>query len=257
MRPIELYRFTQGGNVFTYTSADEAVVYNAETYAPTPIGRSNIDLKNELSKANIDVRMPLTHAQALNWMKRESEASVGLSLFQQSDIGTNIIWKGRMVSVKPQLADVVFQFESIFTSLRRPGLRARYQRPCRHVLYRRGCTLDKDAFAFAANVTAANGSVVTIPAAASAPAGDFFTGMLEAPDGTFRFIVGHSGATITLQRPVAALAGATTLAPVPVVLYPGCDRTSARCKNRFNNLPNFGGFKYIPIRNPFDGSSIA
>jgi len=257
MRPVELYRFTQGANVYTYTSADEEIVYNSETYVPTPIGRSSIDLRNELSKANIDVRMPLSHEQALLWMKAQSEATVGLTLFQQSDVGTNVIWKGRIVSVKPQKADIIFQLESIFTSLRRPGLRARYQRPCRHVLYRRGCWLDKEDFALVAEATAVAGNVVTVPDAASAPAGDFFTGMILAPDGTYRFITAHSGASITLQRPIQTLTEALADGPVEVVLYPGCDRTSTRCKDRFNNLNNFGGFKYIPIRNPFDGSSIA
>lgn len=257
MRPVDLFRFTQGGGVYTYTSGNQEQTHNSETYVPAPIGRSGIELKNELNKANLDVRIALGNEQALAWLRADSEAPVGLTVFQKSDLGVNVIWKGRLASVKPAVADIVFSFESVFTSLRRPGLRARYQRPCRHVLYRRGCWLDKADFAVTGTATAVAGSVVTVTEAASAPAGDFFTGMLEAPDGTFRFIVGHSGASLTLQRPILSLNTALEDGPVAVTLYPGCDRTPARCNDRFSNGLNHGGFRFIPIRNPFDGSSIA
>lgn len=256
MKITELFRFTQGSSVITMTSGKNDVVYSAETYVATPIGRSGIELKNELSKANIDVKLPLKHSQSIEWMRASSEFRIGLTIFQQTDLDTNVIWKGRMAAVKPGVSDVIFQFESIHTSMKRPGLRARYQRPCRHALYQRGCRLDKDDFGVTYSATAVAGNVVTVPGAAAAPAGDFFTGMLEAPDGTFRFIVGHSGSAITLQRPIVSLNDALASGPVNVTLYPGCDRTTARCIARFNNLPNFGGFKYIPIINPFGGSPI-
>lgn len=258
MKPVELYRFTQGVDVFTYTSAAQEQTHNSETYEPIPIGRTQIEVKNELSKANIDVRVSLSHAQAMAWLRADSEAAVGLTVFQKTESDTYVIWKGRMASVKPGKAEIVFGFESIFTSMRRPGLRARYQRPCRHVLYRRGCWLNKADFAVPGTVSAINGNVVTVSAAASAEANEFFTGMLEAPDGTLRFIVAHAGALLTLQRPIASLnAEFESSGPVSVTLYPGCDRTPARCNTRFANGDNHGGFRFIPIVNPFGGSSIA
>jgi len=41
-----------------------------------------------------------------------------------------------------------------------------------------------------------------------------------------------------------------------VTLYPGCPRDRQTCNDRFNNLENYGGFDWIPSRNPFNGSSI-
>jgi uncharacterized phage protein (TIGR02218 family) len=258
MRPLELYRFVQDGDVNTFTSADIDVVYAAETYSAIPIGRSNLDSKSDLSKANLEVSIDINNIIARSWMQFDSELSLGLTLFQQTDLGTNVIWKGRLAGIRPQgSADIKFIFESIFTSLRRPGLRARFQRTCRHVLYRRGCGLDKADFAEVREATAVAGLVVTIPTAAGDPAGDYFTGMLEAPDGTLRFVTAHSGASLTLSRPIASLNTALAGGPVNVTLYPGCDRSHTRCKNRFNNLVAQGGFRFIPIRNPFDGSSIA
>ena len=261
MRPIELYRFVQDGVIRTFTSADSDVSYNAETYSAIPIGRTNIESKNELSKANIDVKMGINNAVVRGWMANTNESQLGLTVFQQSDIGTNVIWKGRLAGIKPKIADVFFTFESIFTSLRRPGLRARFQRNCRHALYRgtvTGCRLNKADFGLVRQATAisADGLTVTIPTAASDPAGDYFTGMLGAADGTLRFVTTHSGATIVLSRVIPSLSAALATGPVNVTLYPGCDRSHTRCKNRFNNLNNNGAFRFIPIRNPFDGSSI-
>lgn len=254
MRPVELYRFTQGLDVFTYTSAAQEQTHNSETYDPIAIGRSGIDLKGELNKANIDVRIALSNAAAMGWLRADSEAPVGLTIFAKNASSTDVIWKGRMAGVKPGLADVTFVFESVFTSMRRPGLRARFQVPCRHVLYRRGCWLDKEDFAVAGTVSAIAGNVVTVAAAASAEANDYFTGMLQAPDGTLRFIVAHSGSSLTLQRPIASLNAAFESGPVPVTLYPGCDKSPARCNTRFENGDNHGGFRFISIRNPFQTS---
>jgi hypothetical protein len=258
VRPIELYRFVQDGVVNTFTSADEDVVYLAETYSAIAIGRSKIESKNELSKANIDVSLGINNTVARGWMNAESELPLVLTVFQQNELGTNVIWKGRHAATKPRVSDIVFSFESIFTSLRRPGLRARVQRNCRHALYRRGCGLDMADFAEVREATAvsANGLVVTIPTAAADPAGDYFTGILEATDGTMRFITSHSGASITLSRAIGSLVTALGSGPVNVTLYPGCDRSRGRCSARFGNLARNGAFPFIPIRNPFDGSSI-
>lgn len=256
MKTVELYRFLQDGNVTTFTSADKAQTHNSETYDPVAIGRSTITQTGELSKDNLDVTMSLNNTSARFWMNGTSERSLGLTVFSKSVLGTNVMWKGRLAGVTPQQADVKFTFESIFTSMRRPGLRARYQRTCRHPLYGNRCGVNKEAYAVALTATAVNGNVITIPDAAAEPEGDFFTGMLEAPDGTTRFIVAHAGALVTLVRPIATLTAAIQGGDTGVLLYPGCDRSRERCATRFDNLDANGSFPFIPHRNPFDGSSI-
>ena len=84
------------------------------------------------------------------------------------------------------------------------------------------------------------------------PDGYYTGGMIVAPDGSARFITAHSGDTVTMARPLASLAGGQTVA-----IYPGCDHLKETCKNKFNNLDNFGGFPWIPAKNPYSGSSIA
>lgn len=38
-----------------------------------------------------------------------------------------------------------------------------------------------------------------------------------------------------------------------IVLSAGCNKTVSDCKNKFNNIRNYGGFPYIPAKNPTQG----
>lgn len=268
---VELYRFVEQGatpRILTLTNADREITYNGETYVPATLSRTRGQAKNELSKANLEVKFDLLNADARRWMASYLEAIVVLTIFERDEAGdTSIVWKGRLASVKPTASEISLIFESVFTSLRRPGVRARYQRTCRHSLYGRGCFLNKAAFAVNGAPTAVNGLVVTVPEAASYPDGWFTTGMIEAANGELRFVTNHSGSQLTLMQPFLYLAKAVAedgyglsygmhYGGVSVIMYPGCDRRRGTCNTKFNNLGNYGGFDWIPLRNPFDGSSI-
>lgn len=267
MKPIELYRFVQDTEVWTYTSSASAIVYNSETYIPVPIGRGNVEAKNELSKANLEIQTDLDNPLSRQLMTTSGELVVGLTVFVQVDTDFTVLWKGRLASIKPEGNKITLTFESIFTSLRRPGLRARYQRNCRHAVYNRGCNLDPEDFALQGWVILAQGNLVQVVEASSQPDGWYLGGMLRAPDGILRMITGHTGQMLTLSRPLESLLQnmvnsgygynyGYNYGGVAVKLYPGCDRLKSTCITKFNNLPNFGGFPYIPTKNPFGGSSI-
>lgn len=255
MKPIELYRFVQGSTVWTFTSADSAVVYNFETYVPIPIGRTSIEVKNELSKANIEIKLPLMHAIAQQWLSNCSEPPISLTLFQQLELDTSTIWKGRCAGVKPDDEATSFLFESIFTLMRRPGLRARYTRTCRHALYRGGCGVNKDTYAETFTATLGVGNTISVTGL-PADITKFYAGMVKLPNGIFRFIVGQSSVTITLSKADLLFNALLATGPQTVTLYPGCNRSLDDCTNKFANFIRFGGFPYFPKKNPFDGSAI-
>ena len=81
---------------------------------------------------------------------------------------------------------------------------------------------------------------------------------MGAADGSLGYITGHTGTQITIQRMPYSLItqfedeGAGTA----ISLYPGCDHTRETCKAKFDNLLNYGGFDWIPAKNPMGGSSI-
>lgn len=256
----ELYRFSEqdAPTVWRYTSGDEEVTYLGETYAPASIGRSEIAARNDLARANLDIEVPLTNPAGLRWLSDNGENIVSLTIFERSTVGTfSTAWKGRLVAVIPGMQSITLKFESIFTSLRRPGLRARYQRSCRYALYGRGCTLDAEDFATDGECTALVGPVATVAAADAQPDGYYTGGMLRSPDGVLSFIIAHTGAALTLQRvSYSLLVAAEDGFPFDVKIYPGCDHSRATCNSKFDNLLNYGGFDFIPQKNPMGGSSI-
>lgn len=258
MKLKELYKFVEGSNVWTYTSGDATENYLGEDFTPLAIGRSETESKNEISKSNIEISVSIDSVLGQRYMNTVVDANVTLTIWSKQDADYLVAWKGRLASVKPNDATVKLIFESIFTSMRRPGIRRRFQISCGHVLYGRGCKLNKDDFDTAGTATAIDttGTVVTVGAASSQPDGWYTGGMLRAPDGTLRFIVNHVGSSLTLIRQIESLTIAMAGGSQSVVIYPGCDRSRETCNSKFNNLPNNGAFPFIPTRNPF-GTSVA
>lgn len=254
-RPVELFRFAYGSQVRTYSSGPE-IEYNGEIYAAFPIGRDNMQQTKELHKSPLEVLIPRTSELSLLYLAGNPEHVITLTVFRlhvgASD-GPVVYWKGRIVSVDwPDTATASLKCESVFTSLKRPGLRARYQRMCRHALYSEQCGVDKATYAVPGTISAINAArtVLTVTAADALDDGWFTGGMVETPSGGFLFVTGHAGSSLTLANSCAlAVSDAVTL-------YPGCARNRETCNERFNNILNFGGWPWIPLRNPFDGRSI-
>jgi uncharacterized phage protein (TIGR02218 family) len=271
-RPVELFRFVHGGTVWAYSSGPE-IAYNGETYAEFPVGRDIIQQTKELGKSPLEVLLPRTCELSLLYLAGSPEHVVTLTVFRThvgASDGPVVYWKGRVVSVDwPDPATAKLVCESVFTSLKRPGLRARYQRMCRHALYSPQCGVNKAAYAVPGTVSAVNAArtVITIPEAAGHPNGYFLGGFLALADGTMRFISSHAGSSITLASPCPILAdyvGGTGYGKSyglwyggsDLVIYPGCGRNRETCQDRFANILNFGGWPWIPKRNPFDGRSL-
>jgi uncharacterized phage protein (TIGR02218 family) len=183
------------------------------------------------------------------------ENVVTLTIFRQHDgaDGTVVLWKGRVVAAKWNDGICELTCESIYSMQKRTGLRARYTRQCRHVLYGQGCKVDKAVHAVSGTVSAYDGSftVLTVPEAAAYPDGHFLAGMLGTATGAYRFIVNHHGSTIVTAAPLIAVEVGDVLS-----LYPGCDHSLTTCLYKFNNLANNGSFAWIPTDNPFQGSIV-
>lgn len=253
---IDLFKITMGDDVWNLTSADTVQTYNSEDYFPVAVGRGGIEQKTELNKANVEVRLPLDHELSVSLLASFSEQTVGLTIYTKKTT-VKVSWKGRLASLKPGDTNLTLIFESVFTSLRRPGLRARYQKSCRHALYGRGCTLDPEDFAVVGSCTDVSSNVVTVTEAGLQPDGYYTGGMIRGPDNLLGYIIGHSGTALTIQRVPYSIRQAAAIAyPFNVTIYPGCDHSRATCGDKFSNGLNYGGFDWIPSKNPMGGSSI-
>lgn len=248
---VELYRFTQGAMVWTWTSGDSAVVHAGETYTPYPIGRNGFTQGTDIHKASLQVKVPRNNPIGLANIQYPQEAVQGLTIFEKEGAGFKVSWKGRILNSKLSGSEITLNCESVFTSQRRPGLRRRFQKTCPYALYGRGCKVVKADFAVPGTAASVAGTTITVAAAAGYPSGYFTAGIAETADGTPRLIVEHSGSSLTLMRPFQGLSVGDV-----VTISPGCDQTEEVCHTRFNNLLNNGSFKRQPAKNPMGGSSI-
>jgi uncharacterized phage protein (TIGR02218 family) len=252
MSQVELYKFVRGTSTWTKKSSELSVVYGGDTYSPAVIGRGDIESKGEISKAKLEISLDLFDDLAQEMLGALLFEPLTLTVYTQDEIETAVAWKGRLAEVQPSLTTMGLSFESIFTSLKRPGLRAVYQKSCRHAIYSPGCGVDKSSFATVGEMTAVDGTSITIAEAALEDDGYYTGGVIEASDGQMGLITAHVGSSLTLFRIVSSLTSGED-----ATIYPGCDKLRGTCLSKFFNLNNYGAFPWLPDDNPMDGSSIA
>lgn len=262
MNKVELFRIITDETVWTLTSSDTDQIYNSgtgdELYQKTAIQRTDVEQKKELTKASVTVKIPIDHPFSTFLLSSFFEQLISLTIFERIDSTTSVFWKGRLASIQPANAELSLVFESIFTSLRRPGLRATFQRNCRFALYGKGCNLNPATFAMPGTMTAISANVLTVTEADAQVDGYFTGGMVGAPDGSLSYIVSHVGSQIVIQRISAALlqAFALTGPATTITMYPGCDHSRLTCHTKFSNVLNYGGFDWIPNKNPMSESIV-
>lgn len=251
-KPVELYRFANGANVWTFSSGAAPVSYSAEVYAPEAIERGQIEASQEFGRAALTVTVPYDNAVAQLFVSGYPLGHVTLALFR-AHIGDGewiTYWRGRVVSASFKGHTCELRCEPVYTTLRRAGLRAVYQLQCRHVLYGPGCGASAATHSVAGTVSAFVANQVFVAAAAGYPDDWFSGGYLETPHGS-RLIMAHAGNSLTLSAAIPGLAAAEA-----VTVFAGCDHTHATCRDKFANTPKNGGFAWIPKKNPFSGDAI-
>lgn len=262
--PIELYAFNVSGTVFRYSSGDEDILFQSHTYTAATVQRGRIEATPDLGKNNIKINVPRTLPFVTLFLASPPTTVVELTItrIHASDQDPAITWIGRVVNVsfKDNVAEITAS--PLSSSLKRPGLRRPYQLDCAHVLYEiNSCRVIQDSFLIPATLTAVSGNIITstgfiVSINPTFDATWFVGGIVESTTGTLvtrRFVTEHNNATgeLTLNLPFEGILAGDT-----VTAFPGCDRRIATCDGKFANLPNHGGFPYIPEKNPMDGTSV-
>ena len=254
---IELYNFEAVHNNTTVvtglTSSSASVDFNGLTYEPTPIGRGKIVSTSQLSKAKLKVKMSLSSDFAASRLNPSVDDILNLTLYTKiNGDAPTVTWTGRLASVSAEGKVITLIFETVFTSMRRTGLRKKYQRTCPYSLYGKGCKADRTNFSDTETVVSLDGPTLVFSNTGARPDGFFNGGLVEASDGSLRYIESHVGSTLNLSRELTALHVGEV-----VLVAAGCNRTRSDCDTKFSNIENYGGFPFIPVKNPFGGSSVA
>lgn len=258
-QPFFLYLFADGLTAHRLNSDPEELVVDGETWGPSPISHTHMEMSGNLEKQILSLTFPLSNILAQSFLVpsgRTTTVTVFRGHHNDLDEELRVVWKGRVVGATSQKQSIEVQVENIFTSMRRSGCRARYQINCRHTLYLPGCNLNLNDFKIAAIIADISGVVLTVSAAASYPDQHFRAGMVIW-NGLFGFIINHIGNQLTLMAEIPTLFNAfEILGPIDIFIAPGCDLSLATCDVKFANSLNHGGFPWLPPTNPFSSSIV-
>lgn len=257
--PVLLFEFTRGATVWRYCALSVDFVAMGQTWLSSAIcGLKGLPNSGEISKDDISLTLPISNAMAASFIADAPDEVTKLAIFRSYYSNPTLgrtVWRGRVLKSTTAIAVVTLSCENIFSALRRMGLRVVYSRKCQHVLYGVGCNVDRDDFAVAVTVTNVAKNVVTCSALSSVYVG----GAIKAQDGTLRRIVKQAGAVLTLARPVLSLIQQFAANPggFAAAVYPGCDKSTATCRDTFHNLGNHFGFVGMNGVNAMDGVTNA
>lgn len=246
-KTIDLYRFTCGGTVYTYSSKTEAL-HNGETYAPIGISNGDRCDSGDSSKNNLTITLP-SSCEVAQLFRATGEPAVMVTIFERtlSTGATALKWQGRVLSVGGSGVARELTCESVYSS-RTTASGPRVTRLCGRRHYKPGCNLNREDWAESATVTAISGRIVTVSLGTARDDKWFSAGLFEY-GGTLRTIYAHSGNDLTLMTIPAGLVVGDA-----VTLYSGCDHLRTTCNEKFDNLLNCSAFAWIPTDNPFQGS---
>lgn len=259
-KPVSLYEFTWGATIWRYTSADRSISHGGFTWEPVPISDDGYTIgpQSEPLTVKLPARLPLCQ------LFRSTPPSLSIWLralrYHMSDPDQEAVvyWVGTVGNVK-RLDAISAQIVGLPISgtMRRTGLRLCWERNCPHALYDQDCKADKNLFKTAAVISAINGAAITVSTLGAFTGPQYEGGFIEwaaSAEGT----LDRRGIESFVADTTFSLLGSTDRLAVglAITLYLGCDLTAETCDGTFNNLPNHGGFRFLPGQTPFEGQQV-
>ena len=247
--PAEFYIFDYDGQVYGYTSATRDLTVMFQPCTPAPIERTKIRWTTKLTGGKLLLDVPVDFPIALLFDGFPPEMPVNLTVYRYhiTDVDEEpiIIWTGRVRGAAWQETKVVLSCDSFATTLNKTGPRLQFQYMCNHVLYGTHCGISEVTFSASVTLYSISGLNLYSTALDSYADGWFDGGYLRFGN-KYRMITSHVGDRIT----VTALIDQLTSNSV-ITVSAGCSHTFDTCVDKFSNYRRYGGYPFVPNRNPF------
>lgn len=249
---VELYEFLSGATYYRYTSGDQDVTFDSNTYTAVSVLRSTLAVASlHGGSREFEVELPVS-LQVVQDHVGIPKDSLSLTVYRYHSSESNYVqqWDGRVAGfhgAPPLLSARCITNVDDPMEVSIPTVHD--QRQCAHALYDDRCTVDRTDFDF---VTAVNGTpsgrTVVVDSVDSNPDGYYNAGyIVRTSDGARRTIRTQVGTTLTIQSPFRSLDDNDG-----VTLYAGCDLLATTCRDTFDNVVNFGGCPTTYDRSIFD-----
>jgi len=254
-QPVELYTVTLGSTVWYYTSGALAVTIGGTTWEPLAgLSRTAQPQSQEDQDQQVEITLPASTPVVRFFIASVPGQSVEIVVERIQILD---VTEARMVMYSGLVQSVTFEdggtkaVLSVVTSqsaFSKAVPRDVYSAVCNHVLFDDRCGLAEASWRVTAEVLSIVGNVIEIDGLSSEADGYYTAGFIEltgsAPD--FRVILAHATDFVTVALPF----GTSPLGEL-VRVYAGCAHDPTTCQAKFNNLINFGGFPFVPTKNPF------
>lgn len=254
-RPFEVYRFEGPVGVFRYTSLPFPVTVDDELYEPLTITRTAIVIQSVIdSPQTMDFSIPADGPLAAAYMNRYTPDYLNIKVMR-AHLGDSfntdftVEWQGQAATYSVEGDWFVISTTSILQSkILGATSTIYYQYACNNLVYDERCKADAAAHTVGAAVVKSDNVTITLNTSGY-PNGELALGTLRVTrTGEERSIVSNTGTKLVVSYPFLDIVPGDA-----VTLVQGCNNTMATCVNRFNNVENFTGFRFIPIDNPMGG----
>ena len=256
---LELYEFRFGTETTRLTSYNRNILFGGVTWLATQISRSDVQNSTEQAINEIKIELPLTNEIASRYIRNVPGRVGSVQIFRAHVDDpieeTILLFDGFISQASFDAALVATLSCSPSTSVfKRSGPRFNYQSLCNHILYDSRCKILEVAFQFTGTVIVESGREITVDGLIAAePEADWaVSGFVRSPAGSTddaRLVLAQSGDVLTLLNNFAEPA-----IGLSVDVFAGCDHSLAICESKFANVINYGGFPFVPIKNPFNSS---
>lgn len=254
---LQLFKFTFGSVVTRLTSYNRDIVFQGSTWVSTQIAHSEPESSVGAAINEMTITLPLDNPIASQYIPNVP-GRVGTIQVYRAHADDSL--EELLVVFDGFIAQASFDAALVATLICRPntGIFARkaprfnYQSLCNNVLYDAGCKVIRESFTYAGTVISESGRDIDVASLSTKGAGWAIGGFVRMPSGgndDSRLILAQSGDTISLlnrfAKPVLNLL---------VDVFAGCDHSITTCDTKFANAINYGGYAYVPTKNPFNSS---
>ena len=257
-KPIEMFLFQSTGTQFAYTTSPVPVTHNSILYTPATIDRPEPSLtamyENKAFEITIPATDPLVNPRYVRTIPSSRET---LTIYRKhlSDPEAIILFSGEIKSVRFENHLAKISCHSVSELMDHAIPYRSFSSLCSHILYDRGCKINQFDFKTALTVQAVGPDYIDVTGTGLSALGAtyFRSGMVVHGSLERRMILDQIVLGVDQARFRILLALPGVVAGSLVDGYAGCDHTPTTCVAKFNNMTNFGGFPWVPGRNPFEG----
>ncbi len=259
-QPVRLYEFSRGALRWLYNTSSESIKRQNKLFKSLAGGLSDqgIITSDGGQSDNFTIIAPPDIEIATLFLNMPPSSRINLTVYN-THIGTNDIipcWYGTVIGINYSENDrIKITSQTTDAMTNKPGATEVFTRQCNTLIYSKKCQVNKEDYKILGNILQTSITTVDVVAAENLPDGWFNGGFFEYSIGDGeqdrRFIESHLGKTLTLWGGTQGLRIGQA-----VSLYPGCNRTTTDCTNKFSNILNYQGFPHIQGRSPFDGKPV-